>query len=333
MKNETTTTENIMTPIQNRYDFLYLFDVADGNPNGDPDSGNLPRIDPQTFQGLVTDGCLKRKIRDYVIAAKTLPDGNNEPGYEVYFQTKGAPPHRTLNLIHQRAYDALKKKPADKKYEDQIAARRWMCDNFFDVRTFGAVMSTDINCGQVRGPVQITFGRSYHKIVQQEMTITRKSVTDEKTAKKQIDKDGDIAGTFGRKSIVPYGLYCAQGFISANEAAQTGFSEDDLSVLWKALCGRSRPGDPEEETMFGQDHSASKGRVAARVLIAFRHQSKLGNAPAHRLFESLEVDLTDDCRERGGVPRSIKDYRFVLRRDKIPPTVETVMLLEPSWQS
>ncbi len=331
MKTETKTSDTAMNPIQNRYDFLYLFDVADGNPNGDPDAGNLPRIDPQTFQGLVTDSSLKRKVRDYVIAAKTLPDGANEPGCEIYFQTKGSPPRRILNLVHQRAYDAIKKKPANKKYDDQVAARTWMCENFYDVRTFGAVMSTDINCGQVRGPVQITFGRSYHKVAQQEVTITRKSVTDEKAAKKQLDKDGDITGTFGRKSIVPYGLYCAQGFVSANEAAQTGFSNDDLALLWKALCGRSKPGDPEEETMFGQDHSASKGRVAARALIVFKHESKLGNAPAHRLFDALEVKLTDDCEKRGGVPRSIKDYKFVLHRDKIPGTVKVIPLLEPTW--
>lgn len=320
-----------MNPIEHRYDFLYLFDVADGNPNGDPDSGNLPRIDPQTFQGLVTDGCLKRKIRDYVIAAKSLPDGSNDPGFEIYFQTKGAPPRRILNLVHQRAYEAIKKKPADKKYEDQVAARRWMCDNFFDVRTFGAVMSTDINCGQVRGPVQLTFGRSYHKIAQQEVAITRKSVTDEKTAKKQTDKDGDITGTFGRKSIVPYGLYCAQGFISANEAVLTGFSDADLELLWKSLCGRTKISDPVEESMFGQDHSSSRGRMAAQALIVFKHESKLGNAPAHRLFETVEAELSDECKRSGGVPRSVKDYKFTFRREKLPATVEPIMLLEPLW--
>ena len=173
MKTETKTSDQTMNCIQNRYDFLYLFDVADGNPNGDPDAGNLPRIDPETFQGLVTDGCIKRKIRDYVIAAKTQPDGSNQPAYEIYFQTKGAPPRRILNLVHQHAYDAIEKKPADRKYEDQIVARRWMCDNLFKhLHTFGAVMSTDVNCGQVRGPVQITFARSLHKVSQQEVTIT-----------------------------------------------------------------------------------------------------------------------------------------------------------------
>jgi CRISPR-associated protein Csd2 len=331
MKSESSVPKTTVKPILSRYDFVYLFDVADGNPNGDPDSGNLPRIDPQTFQGLVTDGAQKRKIRDYVIAAKSRPDGGNEPGYAIYFQTKGAPEQRVLNAIHAEAYKAIKKDPKDKKYEDQAAARRWMCQNFYDVRTFGAVMSTDTNCGQVRGPVQLTFARSYDSIVQQEVTISRKSVTTEEDAKKQIAKHGELTGTLGRKSVVPYGLYCAQGFISANEAAQTGFSDEDLALLWKALCGRSQPGDPEEETMFGQDHSASKGRVAARALIVFKHESKLGNAPAHRLFEALEVKLTEECEKRGGVPRSIRDYKFVLHRDRIPSSVKVIPLLEPAW--
>ena len=275
-------------PIQNRYDFLYLFDVQDGNPNGDPDAGNLPRVDPQTFQGLVTDGCQKRKVRDYVIAAKSNGDGS-ESGYAIYFQTKGGPEQRVLNVIHQKAYDTIKKSPKDKKYEDQVAARRWMCGNFYDVRTFGAVMSTDINCGQVRGPVQLTFARSYHPIVQQEISISRKSVTTEADADKQIKKSGDLTGTLGRKSIVPYGLYCSRGFISANEATQTGFSDADLALFWKALCGRSKKDDVLEENMFGQDHSASRGLMSARKLVVFRHESKLGNAPAHKLFETLKV--------------------------------------------
>lgn len=312
--------------IQNRYDFLYLFDVQDGNPNGDPDAGNLPRIDPQTFQGLVTDGCLKRKLRDYVIAAKSNGEGN-EPGYAIYFQTKGGPDKRILNAIHQTAYDAIKKTPKDKKYEDQVAARRWMCENFFDVRTFGAVMSTDINCGQVRGPVQITFGRSCHPIVQQEVTISRKAVTTQKEADDQIKKHGDITGTLGRKSTVPYGLYCAKGFVSANEAAQTGFSEADLSLLWKALSGRSKEDEPIEENMFGQDHSASKGLMSARKLIVFQHESKLGNAPAHQLFDALKMDLTDECKASGGVPRKVSDYKVELDRSKIPATVKVIELL------
>jgi CRISPR-associated protein Csd2 len=312
--------------IQNRYDFLYLFDVQDGNPNGDPDAGNLPRIDPQTFQGLVTDGCLKRKIRDYVIAAKFNGDGN-EAGYAIYFQTKGGPEQRVLNAIHQRAYDTIKKNPKEKKYADQVEARRWMCGNFYDVRTFGAVMSTDINCGQVRGAVQLTFARSFHPIFQQEVAISRKAVTTQKEADDQIKKHGDITGTLGRKSTVPYGLYCTRGFVSANEAAQTGFSEADLELLWKALCGRSKATEPAEENMFGQDHSASRGMMAARRLIVFKHQSRLGNAPAHRLFESLTVELTDECKASGGIPRKFADYKVDLNKSGIPSTVEVIELL------
>ena len=312
--------------IQRRYDFLYLFDVQDGNPNGDPDAGNLPRVDPQTFQGLVTDGCQKRKIRDYVIAAKSN-EGVSEAGYAIYFQTKGGPEQRVLNVVHQRAYDGIKKNPKDKKYEDQVAARRWMCENFYDVRAFGAVMSTDTNCGQVRGQVQLTFGSSYHPIIQQEIAISRKAVTTIGEAEKQIKKSGDITGTLGRKSIVPYGLYCAKGFISANEAAQTGFSETDLELLWKALSGRSKPGNTLEENMFGQDHSSSKGFMSARKLIAFQHESKLGNAPAHSLFEALKVDLTAECQGNGGVPRKFSDYRLELDKAQIPSTVSAIELL------
>lgn len=313
--------------IKNRYDFIYLFDVTDGNPNGDPDAGNLPRVDPQTFQGLVTDGCLKRKVRDYVIAAKGDGNGSHEPGFAVYFQTKGGPEQRVLNTIHESAYKAIGKKPKDKKYEDQVAARQWMCGNFFDVRTFGAVMSTEINCGQVRGPVQFTFARSLDNIVQQEFSISRKAVTTEKEAKKQVEKHGDITGTLGRKAQVPYGLYRMHGFISANEAATTGFAEADLALLWKALCGRSSESEPQEESMFGQDHSASRGLMVPRALIAFEHQSKLGNAPAHRLFESMEVTLRDGCAN----PRNIKDYQFSFNREHIPETIKVLRLLEPEW--
>jgi len=309
--------------IQNRYDFLYLFDVQDGNPNGDPDAGNLPRVDPQTFQGLVTDGCLKRKIRGYIIAAKSNSD-SNEAGYAIYFQTKGGPEQRVLNAIHQRAYDAIKKNPKEKKYADQVEARRWMCANFYDVRTFGAVMGLEINCGQVRGAVQLTFARSFHPIFQQEVAISRKAVATQKEADDQIKKHGDITGTLGRKSTVPYGLYGAKGFVSANEAAQTECSDADLELLWKALCGRSKLSDPAEENMFGQDHSASRGMMAARKLIVFKHQSKLGNAPAHRLFEALKADLSDECKANGGIPRKFSDYDVKLDKSGIPSTVEVI---------
>jgi CRISPR-associated protein Csd2 len=308
--------------IANRYDFLYLFDVQDGNPNGDPDAGNLPRVDPETYRGIVTDGCLKRKIRDYVLLAKATAPDSAEPGYEVYFQTKGGVEKRVLNTLHGDAYKAIEAKPADKKYADQVKAREWMCAHFWDVRTFGAVMSTDINCGQVRGPVQLTFGRSLDRIFQQEITITRKSVTKPEDADKQIKKDGNITGTIGRKSIVPYGLYATRGFISAHEAYSTGFTEADLSLLWDAL-----------KNMFDQDRSASRGLMAPRALIVFKHQSKLGNAPAHKLFESVEIGLTDECKKNGGVPRSFSDYtpldidKIKAAVTKISPSVEVLPLI------
>jgi CRISPR-associated protein Csd2 len=312
--------------IQNRYDFLYLFDVTDGNPNGDPDAGNLPRVDPQTFQGLVTDGCLKRKIRDYVIAAKDTGKGS-APGYAIYFQTKGGPEKRVLNAIHQQAYDAIDKKSKDKKYADQVAARAWMCGNFYDVRTFGAVMSTDINCGQVRGPAQITFARSYHPIAQQEVAISRKAVTTTKEADEQIKKHGDITGTLGRKSIVPYGLYATQGFISPQEAAGTGFTEADFTLLLRALSGRAKNGETSEGTMFDLDRSASRGLMAAQKLFVFKHTSKLGNAPAHKLFGAVKVELTPACKAAGGVPRAFADYTVILDRSAIPQTVEVIELI------
>lgn len=312
--------------IQNRYDFLYLFDVTDGNPNGDPDAGNLPRVDPQTFQGLVTDGCLKRKIRDYVIAAKNTANGP-EAGYAIYFQTKGGPEKRVLNAIHQQAYDAIDKKPKDKKYADQVAARAWMCGNFYDVRTFGAVMSTDINCGQVRGPAQITFARSYHPIAQQEVAISRKAVTTTKEADEQIKKHGDITGTLGRKSIVPYGLYATQGFVSPQEAAGTGFTEADLTLLLRALAGRSQKGEAGEGTMFDLDRSASRGLMAAQKLFVFKHASKLGNAPAHKLFSAVKAELSTACKAAGGIPRSFADYSVTLDRSSIPSSVEVIELL------
>lgn len=300
--------------INNRYDFIYLFDVKDGNPNGDPDAGNLPRVDPETYHGLVTDGALKRKIRDYVLIAKEQDENSAKQGFEIYFQTKGGPEKRVLNTINEQAYSALGRKHTDKKYNDQIEARQWMCEHFWDVRTFGAVMSTEVNCGQVRGPVQLTFARSFDRIFQQEVSITRKSVTNTKDADKQMNKDGNITGTMGRKSIVPYGLYCAHGFVSAHEARSTGFGEEDLELLWNALAG-----------MFDHDRSASRGMMAPRKLIVFKHESKLGNAPAHKLFEALSVSLSDECKsQRGGVPRDFSDYKVNFDGSIIPKTVEAI---------
>lgn len=300
-------------PITHRYDFIYLFDVQDGNPNGDPDAGNLPRVDPETYRGLVTDGAIKRKIRDYVLLAKAVTPDSAQPGFEIYFQTKGGAEKRVLNTLHEQAYTAIGAKSADKKYADQVKARQWMCAHFWDVRTFGAVMSMkENNCGQVRGPVQLTFARSLDRIFQQEITITRKSVTTEADAQDQIKKDGNITGTMGRKSIVPYGLYLAHGFVSAHEATGTGFTEADLALLWDALKG-----------MFDHDRSAARGLMAPRKLIVFKHQNALGNAPAHKLFEALKVKLTVE----GEVPRAFTDYTVALDRSSIPSTVEVIEML------
>ena len=297
-----TTTAN---PVDRRYDFVLLFDVADGNPNGDPDAGNMPRIDPQSLQGLVTDGCLKRKIRN---AISVLADGRS--GCELYFQTQDASyENRVLNLQHQRAYDALGLGSGDKKkakLEDGAkdpktmsdktnAARQWMCDNFYDIRAFGAVMTTGVNCGQVRGPVQITFARSLDAIVPLEFSITRKSVTTEDEAKKQAEKDGSITGTMGRKNTVPYGLYRCQGFVNPYLAKATGFSKDDLELLWQSLKG----------LMWEIDRSASRGLMCTRGLYVFEHSSKLGNAPAHELFDLVKTEpLGTDF-----APRSFADYK------------------------
>ena len=238
-------------PITNRYEFVYLFDVENGNPNGDPDAGNMPRLDPETSYGLVTDVCLKRKIRNYVELAK----GNGSP-FEIYVREKAV-----LSTVQGRAYEAVGKESA-KKGDVIKEARAWMCANFFDVRSFGAVMSLkENNCGQVRGPVQLNFGRSIEPIVPLEVSITRMAVATEREAESQ---SGDNR-TMGRKHIVPYALYRAEGFISAHLAAQTGFSEDDLALLWEALAN-----------MFDHDHSAARGKMSARKLVVFKHATALG---------------------------------------------------------
>lgn len=260
--------------INNRYDFALLFDVTDGNPNGDPDAGNLPRMDPQTGHGLVTDVCLKRKVRNYVEIAKA-----NQADYEIYVKEKAI-----LTKQQEKAYSALKLDPkgaeGKRKGGDDVGqARQWMCKNFYDIRTFGAVMSLkEANCGQVRGPVQMTFARSMNPITPAEHSITRMAVATEAEAEKQ---SGDNR-TMGRKFTVPYGLYRAHGFISAHLAAQTGFSEADLALLWQALAN-----------MFEHDHSAARGQMTTRGLYVFQHDSALGNAPSHRLFERVSVALKD----------------------------------------
>ncbi len=261
--------------LNHRYDFVLLFDVKDGNPNGDPDAGNLPRLDAETGHGLVTDVCLKRKVRNYVGLTH-----DERPPYEIYVKEKAV-----LNKQHERAYEGIGKadllKGDDKKRKGGDAvdeARQWMCKNFFDVRTFGAVMSTGVNCGQVRGPVQLTFARSVSPVVALEHSITRMAVATEAEAEKQ---QGDNR-TMGRKFTVPYGLYRAHGFVSAHLAKQTGFGEDDLKLLWESLTN-----------MFDHDRSAARGEMTTRGLYVFCHEGELGDAPAHSLFDLIQVKQND----------------------------------------
>lgn len=286
-----------MTAITNRYEFVYLFDVENGNPNGDPDAGNMPRIDPETGHGLVTDVCLKRKVRNFVDIAKC-----GEEGCNIYVAEKGV-----LSMTREPAYKTEEVKKLKKKDEQVAAARKWMCGNFFDVRTFGAVMSTkENNCGQVRGPVQLTFAKSVDPIIPAEVSITRMAVETEKEAKAQ---DGDNR-TMGRKHIVPYALYRAEGFVSAHLAdgdKGTGFSEKDLDLFWQALAN-----------MFDHDHSAARGKMSARGLIVFKHQDKLGNAPAHKLFDAVTVTRNGDA---SGPARSFGDYAVAVDEAAIPDTV------------
>lgn len=295
------------THVAKRYDFVLLFDVADGNPNGDPDAGNMPRLDPQSMQGLVTDGCLKRKIRNAVSVI-----GEEKPGDEVYFQTQDAVfEKRVLNLQHDRAYVAtnLSKEEKDpkQKAKNTQAARNWMCSNFYDIRAFGAVMTTGVNCGQVRGPIQLTFARSIDPIVPLEFSITRKSVTTEDDAKKQAEKDGSITGTMGRKNTVPYGLYRCHGFVNPYLARDTGFSSADLEILWTALKG----------TMWEIDRSAARGLMATRGLYVFEHESMLGNAPAHELFERIDVPQLGADK----APRKFTEYAVNVNDKELPKGV------------
>ena len=295
-----------MKPIANRYEFVYLFDVTNGNPNGDPDAGNLPRLDPETNRGLVTDVCLKRKIRNYTALEKSDADGRLESGYNIYMQEKAV-----LNNQHKQAYEALNIEPESGKMpKDETKARdltAWMCKNFFDIRAFGAVMTTGVNCGQVRGPIQMAFASSIDPIVPLEVSITRMAVTTEKEAEKQ---SGDNR-TMGRKHIVPYGLYRAHGFISAKLAERTGFSEDDLELTWRALVN-----------MFEHDRSAARGEMAARKLIIFKHANAMGDAPAHVLFDSVKIERTEG--EADTSARSFSDYRVSVNKNSIPAGVEVI---------
>jgi len=288
--------------LNNRYDFVLLFDVKDGNPNGDPDAGNLPRLDAETGHGLMTDVSLKRKVRNFVGLVK----GDMSP-YEIYVKEKAI-----LNKTHARAYEGIGKgdllKSDDKKRKGGDAvneARDWMCRNFFDIRTFGAVMSTGVNCGQVRGPVQLTFARSVDPIIAQEHSITRMAVATEAEA----DKQGGDNRTMGRKHTVPYGLYVAHGFVSSFLAKQTGFSEDDLALLWQALG-----------QMFEHDRSAARGEMATRGLYVFKHDSELGNAPAYALFERLKLQKSTE------IPRGFSDYSVKMDDADMPSGVTLTQL-------
>ena len=295
-------------PIKNRYEFVILFDVENGNPNGDPDAGNMPRIDPESGLGLVTDVCLKRKIRNYV---ETVKEG--EKGFQIYIR-EDVP----LNRSDREACEALGiAETDDKKLTEELKKlkksdpdvdlklRNYMCEEFYDVRTFGAVMTTFVkaalNCGQVRGPVQLGFARSIDPIVSQEVTITRVAITTEKDAENKSTE-------MGRKNIVPYGLYRAEGYVSANLARKvTGFSGEDLELLWEAILN-----------MFEIDHSAARGKMAVRELIVFRHSKELGDCPAYKLFDAVEV------RRKDGVeyPRNYQDYSVCVHEENIPDSVE-----------
>ena len=294
-----------MGVIGNRYEFVVFFDVESGNPNGDPDAGNMPRIDPETGFGLVTDVCLKRKIRNYV---QTVKEG--EPGYRIYVK-EDVP----LNRSDAEACDYVGVEPAKlkeaKKKDSQLdeKIRDFMCGNFFDIRTFGAVMTTFVkgalNCGQVRGPVQLGFARSVDPIMPHEVTITRVAITTE--------ADAERKGTeMGRKYIVPYGLYRVEGFISANLARKTtGFSEEDLELLWQAILN-----------MFELDRSAARGKMATRELIVFKHDSELGNAPAYKLFDTVKAQ------KKPGVvtPRAYSDYQVIVEQEKLPAGVSCIRM-------
>ena len=277
-----------MSEINNRIDFIYIFDVQDGNPNGDPDAGNLPRIDAETGMGLVTDVCLKRKVRNYVQVAKGLSEG-----YDIFIKEKAI-----LNSEIDKAHDDEEVKKAKDK---TAAARLFMCKNYYDIRTFGAVMSTGKNAGQVRGPIQFTFARSVDPIATAEHSITRMAVATENEAEKQ---NGDNR-TMGRKATVPYGLYVCHGFISASLAKQTGFSEEDLQLFFEAL-----------KNMFDVDRSAARGLMSAQKLIVFRHDSILGNAPANKLFDLVKIEKNTD-----NPPRAFGDYTVTIDKNAIPTSV------------
>ncbi len=306
-----TTATDAHLDITRRHDFVLLFDVADGNPNGDPDAGNLPRVDPETMQGLVTDVAIKRKVRDWIDLTR-----GDEERYKVYIQSGGD----ALNTKHARAYSAkgLKSTGSRQDKGDVDIARAWMCENFFDIRMFGAVMTTGVNCGQVRGPVQITFARSHDPIIPLDFSITRVAVTKPEDAKVSVAEGDTDAKTgkqteMGRKSMVPYGLYRAHGFVNPHFAEKSGMTAEDLDLFWKALL-----------RMWDTDHSSARGMMSCRGIYVFSHESSLGNASAQSLFDRIKVSLKDGVE----APRSFDQYIVDVNEDVMP---EGVTLTALSW--
>jgi CRISPR-associated protein Csd2 len=301
----------LITDVTRRHDFVLLFDVSDGNPNGDPDAGNLPRVDPETMQGLVTDVALKRKVRDFVDVARGDADR-----FKIYVQSGG----EALNAIHRRAYDALKMKSSGAKQnrDDVEKARGWMCQNFYDIRIFGAVMTTGVNCGQVRGPLQLTFARSHDPVVPLDISITRVAVTKEEDARVIVSEETGEGKSgkqteMGRKSLVPYGLYRAHGFFNPHFARQTGVTTEDLGLFWQAL-----------QMMWDLDRSAARGMMACRGLYIFSHTSSLGDAPAHTLLDRVMIEKHPDVI----APRAFRDYTVSLNETGLPEKVSITRLVE-----
>ncbi len=306
-----TTATTMHTDITRRHDFVLLFDVTDGNPNGDPDAGNLPRVDPETMQGLVTDVAIKRKVRDFVDVAQ-----GDQGRFKIYVQSGGD----ALNAIHRRAYEALEMKSSGTKQnkDDVDKARAWMCQNFYDIRMFGAVMTTGVNCGQVRGPIQLTFARSRSAVVPLDISITRVAVTKEEDAKVVVSEETGEGKSgkqteMGRKSLVPYGLYRTHGFFNPHFAKQTGATAEDLELFWQAL-----------QMMWDLDRSASRGMMACRGIYIFSHESSLGNAPAHKLLERVVVEKRADVI----APRSFRDYAVSVNDAELPEKITLTRLVE-----
>ena len=298
--------------MNNRYDFVYLFDCKDGNPNGDPDAANSPRIDPQDMRGLVSDVCLKRKIRDYVLKV-------GGAGHDIFVQTKSPLNPRIAEVCKEAELPDFKKgdgkwdtdKAKGRSQKDIRTLQSLLCKRYYDVRTFGAVMSTGPNAGQIRGPVQITFSRSIDAILPLDLCITRVTDTDKEE------------GEMGRKNLIPYGLYRCHGFISAHLANDTKFSDDDLAILFRALCGRANVQEEFTSSMFDHDHSASRGTMSPQKLITFKHQSALGNAPAHKLFERVTVQRKSDV----AVARAFTDYEVGINKSGLPTGIELIEML------